>query len=53
MRWIKIHVSAAVAITAAWCLHDAVVKDELGWVVIMAFIVGLNVLHVREAICED
>jgi hypothetical protein len=53
MRWFKIHVSSAVAITAAWCLHEALSKDAHGWGVAMTLIVLFNVYHVVEAICED
>ena len=52
MRLFKIHVWAAVAITAAWCLHEAVAKDEHGWVAVMALIVWMSVYHVREAVCD-
>jgi hypothetical protein len=53
MRWFKIHVSATLIILAGWCMHDATLKNEHGWVVAMALIVMLSIYNLSEAICND
>jgi len=53
MRWFKIHVSATLIILAGWCLYDAVLRNEHGWIVAMALIVALNIYHLSEAIYRE
>jgi len=53
MRWFKIHVSATLIILAGWCLYGATLKNDHGWIVAMAFIIMINIHHLREAIYHE
>ena len=53
MRWLKIHSSALLITLAGWCMYDAILKDDHGWIMAMALIVALNIYHLSEAIYHE
>jgi len=50
MRWFKIHASITLIIMAGWCLYDATLRNEHGWIVAMAMVTLLSIENLRDAI---